>query len=815
MKSWCLSVVFALAPQNGVEAWFDALDAARGPRVEECVDELERFGDETARLALVPREGTFAALPLEARRARSALARELAGVAELDAAIAQLADADEVVFANLAALLSKPVLRDARAAERTAALRESALKATNDRRLEAAIAALGRIDHESAARELSALAREFAGTEQLTAVRALAVHPRARTAVVEIVTEAVQDEARVWSGAALAVLLETSFGTSLAELRNGGEAARERAVFSFGVRHPDERVRRATSFALDRFVARAVALGDAPRADRVLAALDDSGFDASEMFERRIELQLAREGGAQAALDLALEWRKRSPLDDGPQSRVARARGDLLAAAASIAVGRDAEAEPFLADAERTLAALRRERWDLRDHPDRPVVDARALDHRLMDALVPTYRAWIALRRGVAPDSNSVLDLARQADQRLLEAQLWVSRAVWGVQTSLDDLFQHSLGPTILMQARSSNGSTSNAAALDVEAALYRAFATVTGGGVPGFEPFETLEPRLSDPLNDSERRRLLEAIQVALHKSAMREIDTRLETARKSSRGSDPLQVYELELLKMRFERMFQDELKDGDDALRRKRGVSRAGLGFAERLREQGRAETARRTAERVVTDLETFRGVLDDLNFSRTLAAAESALGGALMDLNRPSEAQDVFTRALERLRAAAVELESVEDPAATRAVRVQTAGMLTSLAVNANVKMRQPERALEYFEQAYELDQSDFMRVLLACYRARAGRADEALAALADLPVSPNNFYNLACTHALLGQRELALDYLQRDFDELRTSVGARERQKAWAKDDPDLESLRSEPRFQAMVRPATPESDEKK
>ena len=49
----------------------------------------------------------------------------------------------------------------------------------------------------------------------------------------------------------------------------------------------------------------------------------------------------------------------------------------------------------------------------------------------------------------------------------------------------------------------------------------------------------------------------------------------------------------------------------------------------------------------------------------------------------------------------------------------------------------------------------------------------------------------------------------------DFDELRTSVGARERQKAWAKDDPDLESLRSEPRFQAMVRPATPESDEKK
>ena len=99
----------------------------------------------------------------------------------------------------------------------------------------------------------------------------------------------------------------------------------------------------------------------------------------------------------------------------------------------------------------------------------------------------------------------------------------------------------------------------------------------------------------------------------------------------------------------------------------------------------------------------------------------------------------------------------------------------------------------------------------MRVLLACYRARAGRGAEARAALRDVPVSPLNYYNLGCTWALLGERELALDFLKRDFDEMRTSPGSREHQKQWAKNDPDLASLHDDPRFQALVRPVEPSS----
>ena len=171
---------------------------------------------------------------------------------------------------------------------------------------------------------------------------------------------------------------------------------------------------------------------------------------------------------------------------------------------------------------------------------------------------------------------------------------------------------------------------------------------------------------------------------------------------------------------------------------------------------------------------------------------------------MDLERGEEAEQVFERALARLDGALREVRTREDSSAERIVQAQRAGMLTSLAVNANVKLRASEKALEYFERAHELDQSDFMRVMLACYRARAGRQDEARAALADLRVLPANYYNLACTWALLGERELALDYLARDLAEMRTQPGARERQQNWAKGDPDLESLRGDPRFEALV-----------
>jgi len=125
-------------------------------------------------------------------------------------------------------------------------------------------------------------------------------------------------------------------------------------------------------------------------------------------------------------------------------------------------------------------------------------------------------------------------------------------------------------------------------------------------------------------------------------------------------------------------------------------------------------------------------------------------------------------------------------------------------LVSLAVNANVKQGDPEQALTYFERAYAMRRDDFTQVLLACYRARAGRALEAREALRETPVVPANYYNLACTFALLGDAETALDFLRRDLDEKRRSPGALARQQAWARDDPDLAALRGDPRFAALV-----------
>ena len=92
------------------------------------------------------------------------------------------------------------------------------------------------------------------------------------------------------------------------------------------------------------------------------------------------------------------------------------------------------------------------------------------------------------------------------------------------------------------------------------------------------------------------------------------------------------------------------------------------------------------------------------------------------------------------------------------------------------------------------------------MLYACYRARSGRAAEARAALTGVQPSPAVFYNLACTYALLGDQDTAIDFLQRELEENHPTPASLERQKAWAAGDPDLASLRENPRFQRLVRP---------
>ena len=108
-------------------------------------------------------------------------------------------------------------------------------------------------------------------------------------------------------------------------------------------------------------------------------------------------------------------------------------------------------------------------------------------------------------------------------------------------------------------------------------------------------------------------------------------------------------------------------------------------------------------------------------------------------------------------------------------------------LVSLAVNANVRMGDPDRAAEYYERAYGLRQDEFMRALLR-YRARAGREEEARAliaairrALAPGTTSPAPAPSWGSGAGPRPPRDRAR--LGHATDE------SRDKQKAWAAEDP--------------------------
>lgn len=64
----------------------------------------------------------------------------------------------------------------------------------------------------------------------------------------------------------------------------------------------------------------------------------------------------------------------------------------------------------------------------------------------------------------------------------------------------------------------------------------------------------------------------------------------------------------------------------------------------------------------------------------------------------------------------------------------------------------------------------------------------------------LALAPNNFatqYNAACAFALIRERERALEMVERFFERGRGNLG-------WIAEDPDLDSIRDDPRFRAAL-----------
>ena len=112
-------------------------------------------------------------------------------------------------------------------------------------------------------------------------------------------------------------------------------------------------------------------------------------------------------------------------------------------------------------------------------------------------------------------------------------------------------------------------------------------------------------------------------------------------------------------------------------------------------------------------------------------------------------------------------------------------------------------RANDRALAAIDRALALNPSDSRALYLGANvlhdRGETIKSEEWIRrAVQSDPTNPLMLYNVGCFYALLGKTELSLDHLER-----ATELGMRNVD--WLLTDPDLESVRSDPRFEALIR----------
>jgi len=782
------------------------LDAGAPARRAAALEELARLGPAAAAAAVdLPLEQWWA-LPVQARRARVELFLRAAGAEDLERVRDRIEDPDPALAERWTDFLAAPRLRSERAQQRAELLEQLARGASDAEVRAAAVRALSRIEAGPARDALERLIDSAGEKERVLAARALARSTREPERIVRQVVAQLKH-----GGSALTELVRHGLADALARTPAGGETKADRELLATLVAHPDPALAAAARQVLIELAERCAQRSEPERAERVLHAALDCGFDAFELLACRARLGI-QNGAAASAGDAAREIVRRHPASGSFAVRLRRAMGRMLEGGARLAQADPAAALEALRGADALLGALTREAAGTA-RVEAGGVELEALTLR---AVCAAHLVLAQLCAGRGDDDLRTLEAARELDLRLLTIRQALARRadvrLGERDASLDDVSAHAYGPGSLFFASRVATGYSRERWLELEGAWHQALANVTRGLVPGFEGKALFDARFADPLADDERRTALEQLRLARFEALNAALARRVERLQRDVQdaGAEATELIEMLGWQRVLAQRQQEELDKPSESLLLQREFSRAPLLYIERLRDNGRSGAARKLAERAVVDIGALRGALDDYQFELALSRAESALGGVLMDQDEPAGAEQTLTKSLDRLRALEQRLEADGRSAGRELVRSATAGVLVSLAINANVKANNPARAVEYFERAYELDQSDFMRVLLACYRARAGRMDEARAILRETPIEPANYYNAACTHALLGETELALDYLARDFRELRTSAGARQRQQEWARKDPDLAALRGDPRFEALVRS---ESDE--
>jgi hypothetical protein len=753
--------------------------------------------------------------------------------------LALVDDPDPVVRRELVLLLGNPALAGAAASERVRALEHLALQDPSEFVRSQALAALGECGLEAAVPALDRALERLPADEAEQAAAGLTKLALGRARLIRRLSAPSPDASAGPDGAASGRLpdgvhaaLLSGYGRALAEVPGGGEGALERLPFLRGRTHPALAVQLAARTALANFVARAAELSESERAEHVLARLGEEGWPPVECLRRALDLAWLERGDAAGGLELARALGRAAQVLSPEEAAAWEPRARILEGAALYALGRAGEAARLFDELGARLDAGRARRDDLFPSPlAREWTEAGGaveIDRLHLAALVHLWRALLAL------DSTTgdvrVLEELRAAHALFLRSRLVALRTRANDPDRLDALFERDLAPHTLLLFNEKLAPLERGQALDRAVRLARCFGQVAPLELMGLEG-EAPRRALGDVFLDPERLALIKALRAAHRRELERRLDEGTRNpwpaADEEARANQRFIWRQLLQQSRRDEDEEERALREVEDPARLTSAELRriyAGLldfltpsmhahALAGHLRAENRTGEARALCERALATLRT--SPLGSSFWSELSSARFEILrGSTLMDEGRAPEAEETFLAAERRLAAIETQMEergaAAADPDLARQYQAQASVVrelrgdaLLSLAVNANVRMGKPARALEYFERAYALNQSPFMRILRACYRARSGKHDEARTVLASVTPVPSLYYNIACTHALLGDEAEALDYLERDLAENHPSAGSLAQKKAWARKDPDLASLRGEPRFERL------------
>ncbi len=745
-----------------------------------------------------------------------AAADEGAGVAGAELA---LGDAEPLVRARAVEYLGVGPTSAAARTRRIELLRGSLLGDPSELVRRAAAKALGGIDDPRASEALGSGLRALPAPDHDYVADALDDLRSSAEAIRAAVVEALADPGRAPQGAGLAELVE-AYGQRLPDAPGGGLEVSERAPLLAARRHPDERVRNAAASGLTGALDRLVWLDAPERARALLAGFSADGWDPADLDYRAAVLSLALARDPEDARRHADRLVARRLGETTAQGRTFRAYGHLLQASAEIAQRSAEPAREALGRARASLeaaVAARGERRAPRGSTGHAEA-ARAVDRLQLLALVDVL--WITAGRmeGRAVDDADLVAAARRVHVRALEAELLEIRSDALVGTaSLDVILDRDLAPRRLICSGGRLPAWSQIELLGLLEDLARTLALVAPEELLGFRAAES-EFAIQAPLEDEERLELLKSMRIA-------QIDYA------SQKLSDPDERSNRRIWTAVRQRLGED-LSGGDEAagwrpLLDYRDPSLLALDLAAQWRAEGDSERSLALLEDLALDVDAVERPPSANWKDWTQARLSLALGSALSDLGRPEDSAAELLSAQGRLEAlenglVASREELIRgrqgvfqietgDPRARAQIEAQILGtqrlradVLVSLAVNANVRLGDSELALGYFERALELQQSEFMTVLAACYRARAGRDEEARFLLESVQPAPGLYYNLACTYALLGETEAALVYLEQELEDPSRSPGAVARQREWAAEDPDLASLLGVPEFERLT-----------